>query len=95
MFTESVLVAGIMRCAACGPRDEEVIRHLVIAEVAERQSVGPSLIQVTSVQVQSVSEATAKAEHAPQRSRLERLKLSYRFTRKLNRWQVEACASAG
>ena len=96
MLTKTVLIGGLLFCSACASRDKEVIRHLVIAELAERQSEEPSHIEVTSVEIQSASEATAKAEYSPRGSRgPERIKVTCHLTRKQDRWQVEACAPAG
>lgn len=37
MFAKRLLIPALLLLdAACGSRDEEVIRHLVIAEVAEK-----------------------------------------------------------
>ena len=92
MSTKHALITALLMCVACGSRDDEVIRHLVIAEVAEKQSIEPQLVKVTSVEIRSGTDATAKAEYAPLASRGERIELVCRLTRKLDRWQVYACA---
>jgi hypothetical protein len=96
MLGRTVLITALLLCAACGSRDEDVIRYLVMAEVAEKQSIKPQLVKVADVKIGGGTEATAKAEYSPLASRgLERVRLTCRLTRKLDRWQVEACAPAG
>jgi hypothetical protein len=92
MNAKYALITGLLACVACRTRDGEVIRHLVIAEVAEKQSIEPQLVKVTSMEIRSKTDATAKAEYAPLASRGERVELVCRLTRKLDRWHVDACA---
>jgi hypothetical protein len=96
MLMKIFLIITALSCTACGSRDEEVIRLLVTAEVAEKQSIEPDLVKVTSVEIRGGTEATAKAEYSPLASRgADRIRLTCRLTLKVNRWQVESCAMAG
>jgi hypothetical protein len=96
MLMRTFLLVAVLSCAACGSRDEDVIRLLVSAEVAEKQSIEPDRVKVTSVEIRGGTEATAKAEYSPLASRgVDRIRLTCHLTHKLDRWQVEACVMGG
>lgn len=96
MRATRLLITILLLGAACASRNAEIIRHLVIAEVAEKQSVEPSLVEVKSIKFQGEAEATANVEYGQHGSRSpERTKMTCQLTRKADRWLVAACAPAG
>ena len=91
-----MLVMGLLLLGVgCGSRDEEVIRLLVSAEVAELRAVDPKQVTVAKVEILSGGKAIAAAEYAPLASRGgEAMKMTCRLTRSLNRWHVDGCVAA-
>lgn len=95
MWRIGMAMTALALCAACGSRDEEVIRYVVAAEVAERTALPPSRVEVTVVSIEDGGAAMAEANYAPLATRgPERTRLRCRLTHRTARWQVEDCAEA-
>lgn len=89
---KNLLVLALLVCGGCGSRDDEVIRLLVSAEVAESQSIDPKQVTVAKVEILSGGKARAEAEYAPLASRGgESMKMTCQLQRELNRWHVDGC----
>jgi hypothetical protein len=96
MTSRISLIAALLLCTSCASRTEQVIRHLVIAELAQSRAGDPSFIEVTSVKIRNGNEATATAELAPSATRgTERQKVQCELARTQERWHVTSCAPPG
>jgi hypothetical protein len=65
LIASVMLVAGL---SACGPSNAEAIRHVVLAELIERQKVPESHIDIASINFRGENEATVEARILPERS---------------------------
>jgi ribosomal protein L36 len=92
-MTRRLIAAALFIAAlsACGPSNTEAIRHVVLAEIIQRQKVPGSHIDIASINFHGESEATVEVRILPERSQgVERTRLECKVVRRAGRWRVES-----
>ncbi|MFN7919135.1 MAG: hypothetical protein U0Q16_03510 [Bryobacteraceae bacterium] len=76
--------------AACASRDEQAVRHLVIAEMIERSQVPEERVQIATVRFPSPDEADVEAEVWPALSRGRGVQKVHCVLKRIaQRWTIE------
>lgn len=87
-----LLVATALLLSSCGDADEQAIRHLVVAELIQRENVPESFVEIQSVTLLDSSDSVVHAkvlEHGGRAGQWNAMECCLRKSGE--RWSIAGC----